>query len=106
MKPVRGTWVLGGLLVVILTLITSDAGSRAEAQAVVSDCNGQDDGTPCNGDNGVTNFCFLPGATCQDGLCHGARMSCPDLQECSPTTGSCVATRRERALERGLERRR
>ncbi len=96
MRRAAATWVLGGLLAVGLMLYGTNAVAQGQGQAAVSDCNGQDGGTPCNGNNGVVNLCILAGATCQNGLCTGPRLSCPDLQECSPNTGNCITPLRER----------
>ena len=96
MRPIAAKWRLGGLLAIALILHGWGPTPQAKAQTVVSDCNGQDDGTPCNGDNGVVNLCFLNGATCQNGLCSGARMSCDAPQQCAPNTGKCIAPIGER----------
>ena len=107
MKRVGAIWAFGALLAAAVVLWDFGAVPQGLAQGAVSDCSGQDDGTPCNGDNGVMNLCILSGATCQNGLCSGARMSCPPPQQCAPTTGNCIAAPvRDRALEREIERRR
>ena len=96
MRRVRVTWILGGLLALLSSLYGFDAAAQGQGQAAVSDCNGQSDGTPCNGNNGVVNLCILAGATCQNSLCTGPRLSCPDLQACAPNTGDCITPLRER----------
>jgi hypothetical protein len=96
--------MLGGLLLAALMCRGSD--TALHAQTIVSDCGGQSDGTPCNGDSGVVNLCLLPGATCQNNLCSGSKISCPVPQQCAPTTGKCFTPVGQRRLERQMERRR
>ncbi len=96
MRKITGIWGLSGLLAIALILSGLGAAPQANAvQRVVSDCNGRDDGTPCHGDNGVLNLCFLPGATCQNNLCSGPRVSCDPPQQCATNTGNCIAPLRE-----------
>jgi hypothetical protein len=94
MRQITRTSGLGGLLAIALILaVLAGLGAAPRAEAVlrvVSDCNGQNDGTPCHGDNGVLNLCFLPGAACQNGLCSGPRMSCDPPQQCATNTGNCI----------------
>jgi hypothetical protein len=107
MKRVTAICAFGALLAAAVVLCGGlGATPQSQAQGAVSDCNGQSDGTPCSGDNGVTNLCILSGATCQNGLCSGARMSCPPPQQCAQNTGTCISPVRDRGLEREIERRR
>src|SRR5262249_3962992 len=99
------TWTKGfGWLLVAVGFFTLLAVAPVPAQ-VVADCTGQDDGTPCNGNNGVVNLCILAGASCASGLCSGPLVVCPRLQRCDPNGGYCVTTPAERAVERRIERR-